>query len=345
MFYFAQLIAIAAVAKSFGEYGARLFGYSSTFAINSFAIGILAFFTIINLIGASIVEKSENLIVIIKLSVLIIFTILAFFTIKPQYLSLKDTPPIINMFFAIGLTFFAYQGFSVITNTIEDMEDPKKNMLRAMILAISIVMVLYVAISIAVLGNLHLEKIIKAKDYALALAAKPVLGESGFKIMAITALISTASAINATLYAATQISYDLAKNGQLPKEYEYNVFHSTEGLLISVALIIPMVLFFDLTEITTVAALSVLIIQGIVHLGHLKLYHRTDANKYLVFLAFFSMFLVIALSLYYNSKKDVNTIWYLLASFVFAFAIEYALRKITNRKITKQIHNIYRKFE
>jgi amino acid transporter len=345
MFYFAQLIAIAAVAKSFGEYGARLFGYSSTFAINSFAIGILAFFTIINLIGASIVAKSENLIVIIKLSVLIIFTILAFFTIKPQYLSLKDTPPIINMFFAIGLTFFAYQGFSVITNTIEDMEKPKKNMLRAMILAILIVMVLYVAISIAVLGNLPLEKIIKAKDYALALAAKPVLGELGFKIMAITALISTASAINATLYAATQISYDLAKNGQLPKEYEYNVFHSTEGLLISVALIIPMVLFFDLTEITTVAALSVLIIQGIVHLGHLKLYHRTDANKYLVFLAFFSMFLVIALSLYYNSKKDVNTIWYLLASFVFAFAIEYALRKITNRKITKQIHNIYRKFE
>lgn len=345
MFYFAQLIAIAAVAKSFGEYGARLFGYSSTFAINSFAIGILAFFTIINLIGASIVAKSENLIVIIKLSVLIIFTILAFFTIKPQYLSLKDTPPIINMFFAIGLTFFAYQGFSVITNTIEDMENPKKNMLRAMILAILIVMVLYVAISIAVLGNLPLEKIIKAKDYALALAAKPVLGELGFKIMAITALISTASAINATLYAATQISYDLAKNGQLPKEYEYNVFHSTEGLLISVALIIPMVLFFDLTEITTVAALSVLIIQGIVHLGHLKLYHRTDANKYLVFLAFFSMFLVIALSLYYNSKKDVNIIWYLLASFVFAFAIEYALRKITNRKITKQIHNIYRKFE
>ncbi|WP_236617373.1 hypothetical protein [Lebetimonas sp. JS032] len=119
--------------------------------------------------------------------------------------------------------------------------------------------------------------------------------------MAITALISTASAINATLYATTQISYTLAKNGELPKEYEYNIFHSTEGLLISVALIIPIILFLNLTEITTVAALSVLIIQGIVHLGHLRVYHRTDANKYLVFLAFFFMFLVVILTLYYNA--------------------------------------------
>jgi len=337
MFYFSQLIALAAVAKSFGEYGARLFGYSSFFAINSFAVGIIAFFTAINLIGASLVAKSENIIVIIKLSVLIIFTIFAFFTIKPEYLSIKEMPPFINIFFAIGLTFFAYQGFSVITNTIEDMDNPKKTMLKAMIIAILIVAVLYVSVSIAVMGNLPLNEIIKAKDYALALAAKPMLGETGFKIMAITALLATASAINATLYAATQISYDLAKNGELPKEYEYNVFHSTEGLLISAALIIPIILFFNLTEITTVAALSVLIIQGIVHLGHLKFYHKTEANKYLVFLAFLSMFLVIGLTIYYNMQEHNNITLYLILSFVIAFISEYILRKVSNRKISRQI--------
>ena len=337
MFYFSQLIALAAVAKSFGEYGARLFGYSSVFAINSFAVGIIAFFTAINLIGASLVAKSENIIVIIKLSVLVVFTIFAFFTIKPEYLSIKEMPPFINIFFAIGLTFFAYQGFSVITNTIEDMDNPKKTMLKAMIISILIVAVLYVSVSIAVMGNLPLNEIIKAKDYALALAAKPMLGETGFKIMAITALFATASAINATLYAATQISYDLAKNGELPKEYEYNIFNSTEGLLISAGIIIPIILFFNLTEITTVAALSVLIIQGIVHLGHLKLYHKTDANKYLVFFAFLSMFLVVILTLYYNSQKNNNITLYLIVSFLIAFIMEYILRKVSRRKISRQI--------
>jgi len=344
MFYFAQIIALAAVAKSFGEYGARLFGYESKFIINTFAVGIVVVFTIINLIGASIVAKSENIIVILKLTILTTFTISALFFINPEYLSLKDMPPISNMFFAIGLTFFAYQGFSVITNTIEDMENPKKTMLKAMFLAISIVMVLYVLTSLAVLGNLPLDEVIKAKDYALAKAAEPVFGNLGFKIMAIAALISTASAINATLYSTAEISYTLAKKGELPKIYEYNIFNSNEGLIISALIIIPMILFFNLSEITTVAALSVLIIQGFVHLGHLFIIKKTDANKTFVFLAMFSMFGITALTLIYNYMTDKNIIYYLFLAFVVCFILEILLRLISKRTIKKQIKNITSEF-
>jgi amino acid transporter len=341
MFYFAQLITLAAVAKSFGEYGARLFGYHSVFIINVFAVGIVLFFTVINLLGATFVAKSENIIVGIKLTALVIFTIAAFTTIKPEYLSLKDAPPFINAIFAIGLTFFAYQGYSVITNAIEDMENPKKTVLKAMILAISAVMILYVSVSIAVLGNLPLDEVIKAKDYALAEAAKPVFGELGFKIMAIVALISATSAINATIYAATEISYTLAKKGELPEIYEYNVFNSYEGLLISTALIIPMILFFNLSEVTTVAALSVLIIQALVHYGHIKLTHKTGAKKWLIITAFVLMTFVVIATLYYNAKEDIKIIYYLIAGFVISFILEYILRKFFNRTIKKQIKGVY----
>jgi len=341
MFYFAQLITLAAVAKSFGEYGARLFGYHSGFVINLFAVGIVLFFTIINLLGATFVAKSENIIVAIKLTALTAFTIAAFTTIKPEYLSLKDAPPFINAIFAIGLTFFAYQGYSVITNAIEDMENPKKTVLKAMILAITVVMILYVSVSIAVLGNLPLDEVIKAKDYALAEAAKPVFGEFGFKIMAIVALISATSAINATIYAATEISYTLAKKGELPKIYEYNVFNSYEGLLISTALIIPMILFFNLSEVTTVAALSVLIIQALVHYGHIKLTDKTGAKKWLIITAFVLMTFVVIATLYYNAKEDIKIIYYLIAGFVISFILEYILRKFFNRTIKKQVKGVY----
>ena len=340
MFYLAQLIAIAAVAKSFGEYGARLFGFSSLFVINTFALSIVLIFMFINLIGASLVAKSENLIVSIKLTVLVLFTIAALFTIKPEYLSLKDMPPISNMFFAIGLTFFAYQGFSVITNTVEDMENPKKTMLKAMILAIAVVMVLYVATSIAVLGNLPLSEVIKAKDYALAKAAEPIFGSVGFKIMAVTALIATASAINATLYSVTEISYTLAKKGDLPKIYEYNVFNSTEGLIISTAIVVPLILFFNLSQITTIAALSVLIIQGLVHLGHLFIIKKTQANKILVLLACLSMFGIAVTTIIYNCKQDIRIVYYMIAAFIISFILELLLRMFTKRTIKKQIKSI-----
>ena len=332
LFYFSQLIALAAVSKSFGTYSSELF-FGNESLSNIFGVGIILLFMIINLLGAYFVAKSENLIVIIKLAILVIFTIAALFTIKPEYLAISKTPPLTGMLFAIGLTFFAYQGFSVITNTIEDMKNPK-DILKAMILAILIVMILYVATSIAVLGNLSLEEVIKAKDYALALAAKPVFGDIGFKIMAIAALIATASAINATLYAVTQISYVLAKEGNLPEVYEYNVFHSNEGLIISTALIIPMILFFNLSEITSAAAISMLIIQAIVHFGHLKVIKKTNAKKITVILAFFSMILVALLTSYYNYTHSPIVIYYLICIFILGFVIETILRK--RREISPQ---------
>jgi len=60
------------------------------------------------------------------------------------------------------------------------------------------VIVLYLAVSLTVTGNLTDAEIERAKDYALAEAARPFLGETGFRLIAIAALFSTASAINAT---------------------------------------------------------------------------------------------------------------------------------------------------
>ena len=336
MFYFSQLIAIAAVAKSFGTYASTFMAHGSMFWINVFAVGIILLFTIINLIGASIVAKSENLIVIIKLVVLVIFAVSALFTIQPKLLSVADMPPISGMLFAIGITFFAYQGFSVITNTVEDMDNPKITMMKSMFIAILFVAFLYVLTSISVLGNLPLSEIIKTKDYALAQAAKPIFGEWGFKIMAVTALIATASAINATLYAVTEIGYTMAKEGNLPEMYEYNLYNSFEGLIVSAACVIPMILFFNLSEITTVAAIVMLIVQGSTHIAHLNVIKETGAKKTIVILAILSMFAVAGLTLYSTYKTMPEIAYYLIVVFAFAYFVEYLLRYIKHRTIKRQ---------
>jgi len=337
MFYLSQLIAVAAVAKSFGTYSATFMANGDSMWVNIFAVGIVAVFTIINLVGASIVAKSENFIVFIKLFILIIFAITALFTIQPKLLSVADIPPISGMFFAIGITFFAYQGFSVITNTVEDMNNPKKTMMKAMFIAILFVAVLYILTSVAVLGNLSLDEVIKTKDYALAAAAKPVFGEWGFKIMAATALLATASAINATLYAVADIGYTMAKDGNLPKEYEYNVYQSFEGLIISAILIIPMILFFNLSEITTVAAIVMLVVQGTTHIAHLNVIKETGAKLYLVVLAIFSMFGVAGITLYSTYKTMPQIAYYLIIAFALAYTIEFLLRYFNSRVVSKQL--------
>ena len=337
MFYFSQLIALAAVAKSFGTYSATFMSDGSSLWVNVFAVGIIALFTLINLIGSSIVAKSENIIVVVKLSILVLFAIAALFSIKPELLSLSAMPPMSGMVFAIGITFFAYQGFSVITNTVEDMKNPETTMLKAMFVAIFIVAALYILTSISVLGNLSVDTIIKTKDYALAEAAKPMFGEWGFKIIAATALLATASAINATLFAVSDIGYTMAKEGNLPEVYEFNVYNSYEGLIISALLVIPMILFFNLAQITTVAAIIMLIVQGTTHIAHLNLLKETGAQKHLVHLAILSMFSIAAITLYSTYKTMPEIAYYLIASFALAFSVEFLLKYFKNRVILKQI--------
>ena len=336
LFYFSQLIAIAAVAKSFGAYAGTFLPVGSGMD-NLFALGVVATFILINMVGASLVARSESVIVVIKLTVLVLFAGVALFYIDPKLLSSSDMPPLKSMFFAVGLTFFAYQGFSVITNTVEDMQDPAHTMLKAMVVTILLVGTLYILTSIAVLGNLPLDEVIKAKDYALAQAAEPIFGEIGFKVMAATALLATASAINATLYAATEIGYTLAKEGNLPKAYTYNVHQSFEGLIISGVLIVPMILFLDLSEVTTIAALVVLIIQGITHVGHLFRIKQTGANLYMVLGAALSMFSIAGVTLYHTSQSMPLLGFYVMGAFVLAFAIEILLRLLTKRTILKQV--------
>jgi amino acid transporter len=206
-----------------------------------------------------------------------------------------------------------------------------------MLLAIALVAALYILASLAVLGNLPLSEVIHAKDYALAEAARPIFGEWGFKIMAVTALVATASAINASLYATTQISYTLAKEGNLPKLYEYNIFHSSEGLLVSALLILPMILFMDLGQITTVAALVVLIVQGVVHLGHLQKIEETGARRSLIVAAVLLAFLVAILTLSYTRHRMPDVPFYLLGAFAFAFFAEMTLRAANGRIVRRQI--------
>jgi len=148
--------------------------------------------------------------------------------------------------------------------------------------------------------------------------------------------LATASAINATLYAVSDIGYTMAKEGNLPQRYEYNVYKSYEGLIISTVLIIPMILFFNLSQITTVAVIVMLIVQGSTHIAHLNVIKETGAKKYLIALASIAMFSVAALTLYSTYKTMPEIAYYLIAAFALAFSTEYLLRYFHNRTISKQ---------
>ncbi|NVK43529.1 MAG: amino acid permease [Oceanospirillaceae bacterium] len=342
MMYFAAVVSLSLVAKAFGNYAITFLPDHAALQIwqHIFSIGVIVLFVLINLGGAKDVAVLERVTVGIKFVVLAGLSVAGIIVIKPELLSTSHYPPINNVFFSIAITFFAYEGFRVITNVAEDMPDPSKTLPRAMVAAILLVMLLYVMIAFAVFGNLPVSQVIAAKDFALAQAALPIFGHVGFSVVAVTALISTASAINANLYAVTNVTYQLAKDGELPSLYGKPIAHSREGLVVSGVFIIVSLLLFDLTEIAAIGSVSILFIHAVTHIGHLKLINETGASKIMIILAVLSSSIALVLSFIYISR-ELDHIIIILAGFVVVAAVtEFSLQKINKKEIRPRIKNI-----
>ena len=243
-------------------------------------------FTLINFMGSKAVGNSELFIVGVKVTILLLFSLIGLFYAKSQLLSPSHWPGVNNILFAVAVVFMAYEGFGLITNAAEDMANPASTLPRALYMSVLIVIGIYVAVSLAVVGNLTIPEIIKARDYAMAEAAKPFLGTIGFKIIDIAALFSTSSAINATLYGGANVSYMIAKEGEVPKFFERKVWNrSIEGLFITAGFVILFTNIFDLAGIAMMGSAAFLIIYAAVNISHLYLYKETGAKLIMIWLS------------------------------------------------------------
>ncbi len=331
------IISIALYAQGFSAY--CLTFISSTPApllSKAIATSIVIFFTFINILGAGSVGKSELLIVIIKVSILVLFAVVGLFYIQPENLAISHWNSVDNIFFGAAVLFIGYEGFGLITNAAANMENPKKNIPKALYLSVFIVILIYVAVSITVMGNLSIPQINKAGDFALAEAAKPFLGMLGFKLIAIAALFSTASAINATLFGAANVSYMAARDGELPQDFVRSEWRNArDGLLFTTGLVIIFILFFDLSGITMMGSGAFLLIYAAVNAGHLKILHITGAKKSLVIISLVLCLIFFCILEIYTMKHAPTAIYTMIALLVGSFVFE-RIRKAKSQNILKQ---------
>ncbi|BAX80046.1 APC family permease [Labilibaculum antarcticum] len=342
MLYLVSLISLALLGKAFGSYSAALLNLKgSLIYTNIFALSIIALLGIVQYFGVKKVVKFQNVAVIITIIILVTFAIVGLIYIKPELMAPALYPSSNKILFSIALTFFSYEGFRVITNTAEDIVNPEKNLTKAIFISIGITMVIYTALAFAVFGNLEIDQVLEAKDYALAEAARPAFGVFGFTIISIAALFATSSSINAVLFATNNIAYQMARNGQLPDFFANPIGKTREGLVISIVLTVFLILFLDLLQIAAIGSITVLFIHAITHLGHLKLLNKTKASKLLVVLALITTLGVIVLFLIY-SIKDSYTILILSGGVLaLSFLIEFLIRAITKRKVDKTSEGIF----
>jgi amino acid transporter len=329
------IISLALYATAFGSYAATFVTATpSPLLVKSLAIGAVVVLTLVNAFGARLLGRSETLIVAVKVAILVVFAAVGLFFIKPANLSPALWPGVESVFFAAGVLFIGYEGFGLVTNAARDMRDPKTMLPRALYTSVIAVIVIYLAVALTVSGNLSNAQIEQAKDYALAEAAKPFLGEFGFRLIAIAALFSTASAINATLFGSANVCYMIARDGELPAGLSHNEWkQATGGLLLTAALVILMTLSFDLSGIAMMGSAAFLLVYAAVNAGHLRVLEQTGANAVTVWLSLLTCLAMFAVLLVYTYRQQPAAIAALLILAAASFAAEWAYRRWTGRTI------------
>ncbi|WP_040414308.1 APC family permease, partial [Cyclobacterium qasimii] len=319
LMWLSYVISISLFVKGFAGYLLPFLNMeSTTWAIGFVEVLVIAFFTALNFFGSKAVGKVEFYIVFIKLTILLVFILGGFMTIdwamaRPN-IDAAHTSGLLN---ASVIFFLSYMGFGLITNTSENIKDPKKNIPLAIFISILFVMVFYILISLVTIGNLPLTEIIKAQENALAIAAKPFLGDFGFILITIGALFSLSSALNATIFGGANIAYSLAKDGELPDFFERKVwFKSTEGLYITAGLGLVFALFFNLEAIASITSTIFTVIYIFVLISHLKLQKEYGGNKVLIIINLTVLLVVFAALMKYQWDTQKSTFYVSIITFL-----------------------------
>lgn len=341
LLWLSYAVMISLYAYAFGSYGASFLPPDRQPLIKHALItGIIVLLAVLNALRATLIGRFEEWAVGFKLTILLFFIGAGVWSLKMGRLGPKTWASTSSLLAGGMIIFLAYEGFELIANTAGDVKNPRKTLPRGYYSAVGFVALLYVLISMVTVGNLALSKIVAAKDYALAESARPFLGTSGFVLVAVAALLSTASAINATFYGASRVSYIIAKEGELPVILEKKIWdRPLEGLIITAVLTLAAANLFDISSISTIGSAGFLLIFAAVNASNARLAQKTKSSR-AVSLIGMAACLLAFLALILKRAKEAPGDLLILGILVGAsFLIEGTYRRLSGKPLRYLIRN------
>ncbi len=329
LLWLSYVVMLSLYAFAFGSYGATFLPETwrpaGAHVLITLSVIVIAG---LNFLSADWIGRAETWIVGVKLTILLVFVGAGLATVRTARVAPASWSPPLQLAAGGMIIFLAYEGFELIANTARDVRDVARTLPRAYYSAVAFVIGLYVLVSLVTVGNLAVPAIVAAKDYALAEAARPFLGQAGFTLIAIAAMLSTASAINATLYGTARLSFCIARDRQLPVALERKVWNKpVEGLLITAGLTLVVANAFDLTSISTLGSAGFLLIFAAVNAANARHAAQTNSRRWISTAGAVACVAALGALVWQTARTGAGKLWFLAAMVVLAVIIEGAYRR------------------
>jgi APA family basic amino acid/polyamine antiporter len=214
---FGSVVACALYALGFAEHFNPLLDMiikvSPSIKFSAFGLALVLLF--VNIKGTKESGKTQNFFTITKVIMLFIFVGLCIPHVNIQ--NLKPFAPFgfTGIISATALIYISFFGFELISSASEEIKNPTKTVPKAILLSLFIPMLIYVAVVLVSVGILDYQTL-GTSAAPLVLIAQKVLGSYGLLFVLIAGLLSTISALNATVLAAARQTYAMGRDGYLP---------------------------------------------------------------------------------------------------------------------------------
>ncbi|MCH4123843.1 MAG: amino acid permease [Levilactobacillus sp.] len=295
------LFAVSSVAVSWSSYFQNLlagFGIklpnflraaSGTAGVHGGGIDIVAL--VITMLVAWLLSKGiresariNNIMVIVKILVILLFIGIAIFYVKPANYNPFLPFGTSGIFKGAAVAFYAYIGFDAVSTASEEVKNPKRNMPIGIISSLLVAAVLYISLSAVLVGVVHYTKLGVADPVALALTLVHQNWASG--VISLGAIVGMTTVLIVMSYGGTRLLFAISRDGLLPASLK-RLNPKTHvpvantwifGVVASLfAAVIPIDKIAELVNIGTLSAFA-MVSLGIVFLRHDERFKNLDTS-------------------------------------------------------------------
>tara|TARA_B100001123_G_scaffold317935_1_gene356326 strand:+ start:329 stop:1645 length:1317 start_codon:yes stop_codon:yes gene_type:complete len=328
LMYLSMVINESLVARTFATYTLQLFdGGSRTWLVPVLGVSVLFFAFLVNILGNKFIQTFSFFMAFIKIGGLVLLAMGGLYASGLSFESISVQPQdttFTGFLGAVALGILAYKGFTTITNSGGEIQEPHKNVGRAIMISIAICIAVYLLVAFAVGGNLTIDQIVQAKDYALAEAARPAFGESGLWIAVGFAIVATVSGVIASVFAVSRMLAMLTDMKLVPHSH-FGMSGDVQKHTLVYTIVFAMILtvFFDLGRIASLGAIFYIVMDMVIHWGVLKhLRKEVQANTFILVTAIVLDAVVLGALLWIKAQSDMMVIYAAIVGMIAVFAGE-----------------------
>ncbi|MEM4105690.1 MAG: amino acid permease [Thermoplasmata archaeon] len=280
-------------------------------------ITVLFIILFINYLGTATTGKWQTYLTTAQIIILLFFMILGFvgIIIHPNFSNIYPINlNLTNILLAMGLLFVAFEGYEIIAQGAEEINNPEKNIPRAIFYSVAIVTIIYIFLFLIIILNAGVTILSNKGEFALIWFGGHVMNGYGYGLMILAMLIGSGATLNATVFSSIRVSYAMGRNGSLPKIFSYiHKKHHTPyvATIISGLMIALMALFLPLDTVVAGASIMFLLLFTLVNIAvivnryknpHMKRGYSIPFFPVVPILAIITKLLVAAILWYYSPE-------------------------------------------